>query len=356
MSDRREIALQQWRRSKKRRELGGPCLLLHVDAIQRIVPCLDGEMVKKFLLAASHVNELGVGWPGVRQFMAYRYTAESHKPDMKALEEVGLIRYIRENAKDPVTRRQLSDAYQINPEVVYIRRAKRAEALALSDKPFMPLPSLEEPDRKMSEPDRSFLSDSDQNQESTNTKNQRQLNQRQLTNNQATNNFSPQGENNSTDGKHTTAHKRKNKKTSRSGASARRGTTSGKAATARSATSGSPSPGSGAPPPKIDLSPFKDPLPDSLHEATACEMVTRTAGAMSHPWARYLTKQYGTAAIRAALQVLAAQPSGTVQKPAGYVRRLLERGAIDPTADAQQHSTQPDAWRVSGNLNDYIIR
>ena len=123
-------------RLTREKQRGSSCLMLPVRSIREIVPPLDAELVKFFVLAASYGNEVGTAWAGQREFMSYGYRSDDVTAHMRALETVGLLRYVRQAQRDPVTRRFLPNVYQFNPALYFIRRRLRVEAASLSDRPF----------------------------------------------------------------------------------------------------------------------------------------------------------------------------------------------------------------------------
>lgn len=350
----RQLYLHYWRSTRDKQQRAelkqGSCLVLRSQAVREVIPAIPADLVKLWLLAITHVDDLGVAFPGVRQFMEYGYHPKYYAPMMDDLVSLGLMRWLRKGEKDPITRRQQSDVFQAHPALVFVRKRHEAAALAMTDTPFAPLPDAQKPDHK---PDHVFPSIGDRNQRSTNSNNQRQLTN--ASNQQPTNHQQHQeGENNNAQPARSASVGHYTKKRQRGQSP----DSSSEAASARSATRRKPpSPRSAAPPSppreKVDLSPFQCALPDELYEKAAVDLHQRTGGALSHPWARYLVKQFGCEAARAALATMAAQPPGTLKNPAGYVRRLMERKAVDPAADgrAAQRSlddimNDPDYFRV----------
>lgn len=148
-------------RMTRRKQRGGSCVMLPCQAIRRHIPALSGETVKFFLLAAANGDDLGVAFGATDYFWGLGYHPEKSGKRMRELESLGLMRYLRKDAFDPVTRRRMKDVYQFNPELYYVRKQRRAAALALSETPFFVLPTHE---NQIGKPDRVFRSTSDHNQ------------------------------------------------------------------------------------------------------------------------------------------------------------------------------------------------
>lgn len=160
--DKKKLALYaSMARMTRQKQRGGSCLMLPCQAIRQYIPAMKAEMVKFFLLAASHGDELGRAFAGVDHFWSMGYHPEKTTKKLRELEALGLMRYTRLNERDPKTGWYLPNAYQFNPALYYVRKALRPAALAISEKPFCDIPMWE---RLIGRPDRSFPSHSDHNQ------------------------------------------------------------------------------------------------------------------------------------------------------------------------------------------------
>lgn len=165
--------------TRRKQRAGSSCLMIPCAAIRAHIPALKAETVKFWLLAASHGDELGRAFAGVDHFWSMGYHPEKTVKQLRELEQLGLMRYTRLNERDPKTGWYLPNAYQFNPTLFYVRKARRSAALAVSDKPYGALPTWE---RLIGRPDRTFPSVSDHNQLVKPTPESSTKNQSQLTN------------------------------------------------------------------------------------------------------------------------------------------------------------------------------
>jgi hypothetical protein len=174
-------------------------VMLRAAAIKRHLPCIDAEVIKFWLLASAHGNELAVSFAGVDAHGRLGYHPEERTELMRACEDVGLLRYIQRGGRDHLTRRLLPNVYQFNPDLYYVRRKLKPAALAATQTPFNPLPVFESRSDSRSEfsvdprsgvsglQGKSLIGDSpsnaDHNQYEVSNANQpKQFNQRKLTN------------------------------------------------------------------------------------------------------------------------------------------------------------------------------
>jgi hypothetical protein len=95
--------------------------------------------------------------------------------------------------------------------------------------------------------------------------------------------------------------------------------------------------------------------PDS--EVVAIDLA-RACGNLSMPNARWMVVEFGAPKVMGALAVLGVQPPGEIRNPAGYVRSMLRRGAVDPERDtevlAQRIAAQFADGRLSRDPKDFI--
>lgn len=339
---RRHARLRQ-----RRQPSGSACLLLRCEAIKQIVPCLDGETVKFFLLAAAHANDQATAWAEQRAYWAMGYHPEKVARRMDELEAAGLMRWIRRNQYDPVMRRKLPNVYQFNPTLVYVRREMRAAAYGLSDVKFADVQRIEKPDRESrtksdqgqkahgKKPDRTFPSTSDHNQ-LENLTNTREPKPRTTTSEapapifqgarvESAKENSSRGRSSPLSGAKSRPGKTKSTQPAPDGASAQ-------SAPAR-ATSPPLPPRSALPLVARDYNaPLPDPALESLSHRLQAKAPTRIYQA------RELVDRYGCAAVEWGLTHLTAeQKRGAVPRPFGLMKYWLKRGmsgaADEPPTD-----------------------
>jgi len=139
LSDRTRAQNAIRARLAREKQRGSSCLMLPVQMIREIVPCLDAETVKFFLIAASYGDQFGRAWAGQREFMEIGYSSDATTALLRRLEADGLMRYIRQGERDPMTGRYFPNVYQFNALLYYIRKKLRSGALKLSTREFAPI-------------------------------------------------------------------------------------------------------------------------------------------------------------------------------------------------------------------------
>jgi hypothetical protein len=317
---------QAGRFRRVREGTGDACLLLRCKAIKEIVPCLDGELVKFWLLAAAHANEVAVAWAEQQVYRNMGYHPTKIGSLFDAMVDVGLMRWIQRNYFNPVTRRKERNQYQFNPALVYVRRALRGEAYGLVDTPFAALPKMDEiPDQKLREKhDQYPVRESNQHQLTT-TMNHHQRSTSHLEGGQPPRDYANQNPN------------RKGKKPDQESRGKSDQAQSAKNSTAQrtrvSAPARNPSPPSPSPRRDEFISPMPNPALESLAHRVRTEAPTRL-------WqARELVAVHGAAAVEWGLQELrAARRAGNVSNPFGLMRSWLTLRMNESLGEKQ------DAW------------
>ena len=296
------------------------CLMLNCQAMREYLPLMNPHAFKFGALVASHANELGIAYPGVSQMGKLGYHPEETTAYMQANVESGFLRKIADRRRNPVTGVWEPNLYQVNPELVHIRKELRDEALAIRpDVPFKPLIGISS-------------SSSDHNQlENPIPKNQIPLNQNQITT--ASNHHQVQDdlENRSAkSAKNGHAGGRKNPRSTTLKTWERKPHNTNAEGVPNSArTSAAAVRHSG---PKHD-SRFDIALPDSGAEQTAHELKTvcgknpQTGRDNARLWqCRELVAVYGAEAVRWAIdQLQDAIPRGNVNNPFGLAKSWLDK-------------------------------
>lgn len=321
---------------RRRREgMGEACLLLRCAALKQVIPCLDAETVKFFLLAAAHANEVGVAWAEQSTYRGMGYHPEKYGLHMESMVEAGLMRWIRRNYFNPVTRRKEPNQYQFNPELVYVRRALRAQAYGLSPNAFE---GLKKRDEIRENPDRKVREKSDQDPV-------RESNQHQLTNTMNHHQRSNSGfESADSRGKSAQSgapgEKKQDKNPDRNLRSTSDQAHSAQNSDAKSPRSAEPRQSTPPPTPSPDEQRYSLPLSDITAEALAHQV---KAEAPTRLWqARQLVDTYGAAAVEWGLgELAAALRAGTVKKsPFGLMKTWLVKGMHTTGEQAK-----PEWWR-----------
>lgn len=350
-------------RLAREKQRGSSCLMLSAKAIRDIVPCIDAELVKFFVLAASYGNPLGVAFPGTREFWRLGYHPEKTAAFIAQLEQVGLMRYLRKDARDTLTGAWLPDAYQFNPALYFIRRRLRSEAAALTDLPFAALPMLDvQPligslysNADHYPPPESSIKNHHQ---WTNAMNHHHHQKQSFEGGRGAG--SVEGANGSGRAKNKSA----SANGSTSGAGAKPKTKDKKQDSSAVGASNPPAPAGakkGVPgAPALPRRQFDTPLPDETAENLAHD-IKATCG--TRLWqARELVNAFGVTRVnKAHEQLVAAMRKGGIRSPFGLMRTWLERGMIDAEDqffDLSQHPylktvIDSDQWDYASTRQPY---
>lgn len=329
------------------KQRGSSCLMLPVLSIREHVPALDAELLKFFILAASHGDNRGVAFAGVRHFWGLGYHPDQQSGLFKALEATGLIRYIRKGERDPITRQFSANVYQFNPALYFIRRRTRFEAMSLSNVPFNELPRRAGSESRIG----GSPSFSDHNQlvkptpESSGRKPLPESRARTTTTNHP---FSYEGEKTSDpmaadvrsgdydkrlDPNADSSESLSPKKKARANRQSRNGKASG-------ANQNPTTPRSAAPPSPEQVA---NPLPDPDDEAVAARL--KQIGTRL-PQARSIVIQHGRDRVIPALEHLKAEmDKGGVKRPIGLLLSWLEKGTVGSDKPAQPEPVDPAGKR-----------
>lgn len=340
-------AANQYRRSngkprRKRSEgTGEACILLRAVAVREFIPTLDPDVLKFWLIAASYADSMGVAWAAQKEFIQYGYNATKTSRMFELLDSLGLIRWIRKGAKDPVTRRALFNVYQFHPALLYVRKAMRPQAAALSTTPFeshFQKPILESRENLKGKQvlENPILQ--------TKTKDPRpQTNEVQETpfygekpepridQHTARSTSEPQNDESTSTNQRASAPKNQSH-----------------SASARKRTETPPPPTPSAPSAGSEF--YRAPLDNESHERIADKLHALT-GSMSLSTARYLVTRYGESPCSDAIAIYCQQGVGTVGNPAGFIRKLIERNAIKSnphTAALESKIITADEWWMTG--------
>lgn len=90
-------------------------------AMRALLPCLSGQETKLFVAVATHTDEQGKCWPGVRELSDITTFPPDVVSDLLTdLEAKGLVLTLRKSQRDPLTGRMVPDVYIVNPEIVMV--------------------------------------------------------------------------------------------------------------------------------------------------------------------------------------------------------------------------------------------
>jgi len=328
-------------RMTRQKQRGGSCLMLPCQAIRQYIPALSPETVKFYLLAAANGDDMGIAFGATDYFWRLGYHPEKSGKRMRDLESLGLMRYVRKDAYDPVTRRRMKDVYQFNPELYYVRKGRRAAALALSDTPFCIMPTLESP---IGEPDRKVRGNPDRNQSLEPKPESKSKNQSQSTKSKNHHHHQNSAFENGGDGKNS----RRDGNSSAAAQEQRQGQEQKASLPAPNGASQTPAPhGAKTPqPPSSERPPsrkadFEQPLADDSAELLA-QMIKSDFG--TRLWqARELVCEFGVAHVaKARDMVIEEKRKRYVKTEIGLMRHWLGKGMVAVEEQARVYNPYDD--------------
>jgi hypothetical protein len=93
---------------------------------------LSGSRYKILHYLINRADSRGICYPGIDTIASGTgYSEPTVRDGLQALNECNLMRYLRRDEQDPVTKRQLSNVYMINPQFISLPTAFVAESRAL---------------------------------------------------------------------------------------------------------------------------------------------------------------------------------------------------------------------------------
>jgi len=279
---------------------------------------MDDRLLRCFIALCTYADQRGVCFPGVRELAAATgFSVELVIELLYQLEDCNMLVYLRRNERDSVTRRQLPNVYMLT-STLYVAREPVEGAL------FSPefvnnstnfSQTLLENERK---PDRKLPSSPIHNQ-----------NQKIKESKPAVEPAAQPPPQPPTDPV--------NEGEAGSGSSPKQGKGKGKGKMQSRAEQVQKQPArrtseAEAPPPTpsrepSDLARYNTPL--LPEQERVAEDMRSFAGNMTHANARMLVDVYGPLSARAAVILYTLQPKNSIPNPAGYIRALLRRHAVN---------------------------
>lgn len=267
---------------------------LYSGALRDFLTAVDDKTLRTFLGLAAHADARGVCFPGVRELaMICAIPIASVLEGLFALNELGVIAYMRRDQHDPITRRQLPNVYALNPGLLRVSEP-------LEGVEFITLPIItKKPDRYY--PSLPIHKQNQEEQEQSSNKKQLQQPPPEAAK------HSPKG---STD------------QNTRSAAPADKPQNTGGEA--------SPKQGQGNPPSAARREPrsllgYKSPLGDEPRETLAVRLMAAGHPNLSLPAARMLVDTYGDEVVLWTLADFSEQ--NTLKNPGGWLRKMVRFNA-----------------------------
>lgn len=293
-----------------------------------------------FVLLSTYANDEGICWPGIRELSEQSgYRQEDVIAALECLEAGGYMVFLRRAQRDPLTRHMTSNVYAINPLLL------KCSNPTSDPRKFAVMERLQDSSAFWSHKQHHInqhqeAAPDNQHQKAPPPTNQTSEGGEQPQDHYANSASRPAANVGGYAAGNANAHER----TPRTAK-----TVSERSATQqRRKAQPQPSPSSAPPPP--DLAVYNVPLADELAEQWADRLRTKT-GNMSAPNARQLVDTYGTRRVASVLHMLAKQPAGEVENPAGYVIWQLRKSAVDPDKD----TAQSDAATRFSDTNFYDL-
>lgn len=307
-----------------------PYTAFYTFALRDVIVQLDDAALRIYVLLATYADGRGICWPGMNELEArsglYRKRIIQA---LEALESLGLLVYVRRACRDPLTGQWLNNVYGLTPKLY--------KGQTISE-PYTP--------ESQFSPQKSD-NQNHQQESITRIKNQNQELESTTT---TTNQIKPSKADDRDSGSQPQWADWRAGRTHQIAPGAQGGYANTSAAqtarnahTAQSADQKPPPPFRDTPSP--DLSQYQRPLPDAFAEQQA-ERLHQRAGNMSMPNARALVAAHGVGHVAAALALLGRQTR--IENPGGYVRALLQRGAVDPTKDGESRESD---WGIAGEMH-----
>lgn len=315
-----------------------PYFSLFSTVVRAYIGNISDPALRVFMTLATYIDPFGWCYPGVATIATLTgYSANRVQDCLNELETAGWLYYCRRQARDPLTGHWLPNVYGLNPQLVAVRppilglreNEESADSSVLTQTENPPILGVRE--------EKTHNQHQIKHQESI-TIDPESVNQHQQPN-FALNGTIPllqivQRPSSSTDP-----------------------TDPDKPSSSTKPDKPRPPAPHGAKPltpqpPAPTLAEFATPLPDGEAESLV-DLVCATVGNMTTPNARRLVSNYGMKQVRAALNVLGAQPE--IANPGGFLRFLLEKYAVDPDRDAGMKAKEDDRHH-SRDLQDFILR
>lgn len=316
-----------------------PYVAVNVAANKAATQNLSDHAYKTLQALMDYADELGICWPGIRLLVNdTRKCKEMVQQGLEELVATGCIAYIRRNARDKYTGQKLVNIYQISPVLLHIRPELEEEAWKSWRKAKGKEFALSYAEQDRTNNRTSFKETSANRERST---------QHQQPAGCCPANMGDEGENappgatlvEEAPQPAPSLRPKNPPRHSQTRAEFRRGDDQ---ARARFKPLREPYP---------ELAPVSHPLPDKNDEALAQRI--RDEAQMPIKLARGLIQQYGRALVEAAVNHPFTQKA---QRPAGYIRYLVQGNRLDPERDAQFFTHQEMEGRkyITGRYADLI--
>lgn len=301
-----------------------PFTALYCKPFREAIPKMSDIELRAYCYLATFTDGRGVCDPGVRTLVASGLSATEVSDALAGLARKGIIYFLRYNQRDSITGRMMTNVMGANPEIL---RCKSDSGIHTYMQAFLNQFSPS----NHAQPESPESNTSNQHHELapvTTTTNHHQ-------------NHAPDGAGKDTSEGVGAAAPGKDY-ANQADVPIMRSTQN--APPARSATQ-NPSPSSAPPPPDLGaLKPYAEPLPDADLEAYANELNSAITG-LQIAKARQLVVAYGVEQCQTARRLLARQPFGSVEKPAGWLINKLRQGALVPAIDGAP---------LKGRYDDFI--
>jgi hypothetical protein len=83
-------------------------------ALRALIGTMSHKALRVYVLLATYADRTGICWPGIAELSTRSgLRAESVMDAMEELERAGLLVYVRRNERDPVTKKQMVNVYEI---------------------------------------------------------------------------------------------------------------------------------------------------------------------------------------------------------------------------------------------------
>lgn len=316
-----------------------PYVAVNVHANKAANQNLSDHAYKTLQALIDYADELGICWPGIRLLVNdTRKCKEMVQQGLEELVATGCIAYVRRNARDRYTGQKLVNIYQISPVLLHIRPELEEEAWKSWKKAKGREFAL-----SYSGQDRTNTRTSD----SLTSDNRKRSIQHQQPEGCWSVNMGGEDED-APPLADTVEEQGEEKPIFRQKSSPRHNQDKDMFRRGDSQDNRRFKP---MREPYPDLAPVNDPLPDAADEALAQRI--RDDAQMPIKLARGLIQQYGRSLVEAAVNHPFTQKA---QKPAGYIRYLVQGNRLDPDRDARFFTDQEMDGRkyITGKYADFI--
>lgn len=308
---------------------------IYVESLRELITCLPDAAFRLFAQIATYIDRVGKCWPGIRELS----TRTGMRPNdvievLQYLESIDLVRCLRRNAHDPVTGQKQPNVYVVNPNFVVVSSPIISceqwsyTLLQNSEKNCYITTTITTSNKPIHEVDP---------ETTTNNHNFFEGGSHEIGQVEPEKKGQPEDDITQSD----LDHPQRAQPPARSA----KQPTAPNGAKPHTPLPPSPLPPRLPDPPPHDLSAYAKPLALESDESAAHAMLAATGHTTTIAWARYYTETYGARTVALAVKLLAMQPEGEVQNPAGWLVAQLRRKAVGtdsistPTRDGKRYIT-----------------